>query len=387
MSIIKLIRKVEERVTWSFVSIVIAILIFVVSIFFFLYEPKPSVTFEILNEANVLDIHKPLQDLSIFFRGNDIQRKNLNLRILTIRIENSGKVNILQNHYDQDDIWGFQVVGAKIIEVRLINSNDTYIESDLNPQIYKGDIVRFKKIVFDRGRFFSLEVLVLHEKDKLPDITPLGKIAGIDKTLPIKSWIEKDKKNFLDELLHGSVLVHLIRFPAYLALIIIFLFTIGLPFAFISSLRERRKEKSRREEAEKILGKETSKERGKIKIIADNYVSGGLEKLKALKELMEDQEKLGKKIKKYEKAKEIETHLLEFKDIDRGSQDAIDVPAWYMRRMLRETGYKSYKDLQKIDFVEEGILRVGKDDQVVVDAEFKAALDKFIVELVAKNKN
>jgi hypothetical protein len=384
MSIIKLIRKVEERVTWSFVSIVLAILFFGVSIFFFLYEPKPNVTFEVLNEANVLDIHKPLRDLSIFFQGNDIQRKKLNLRIFTIRIENSGKVNILQNNYDQNDIWGFQVVGAKIIEVRLLNSNDSYIESNLNPHIYNGDIVRFKKIVFDRGKFFTLEVLVLHEKDKLPNIIPLGKIAGIDKITPIKSWIEKERKTFWTELLYGSLVVHIVRFPVYFVLLVIFSLAIGLPLAGISSLLEGRKKKLRRKMAEEILGKEALEGRGKI--ITENYVSDGLEKLKDLKALLEDQRKLAKKVKKYEKAKEIEKNLLEFKAIDPRSQDVVDVPDWYMDMMLREGRYKSYKDLPQFDFVEEGILKVGKGNKVVVDSKFKSALDKFIVELEARNK-
>ena len=384
MSIVKLKRKIKEGVNWTFVSLVLSILFFIVGIFFFLYEPKPNVTFEILNEANVLDIHKPLQGLSIFFQGNDIQRKKLNLRIFTIRIENSGKVNILQNNYDQGDIWGFQVIGAKIIEVRLLNSNDSYIESNLNPYIYSEDIVRFKKIVFDRRKFFTLEVLVLHEKDKLPNIIPLGKIAGIDKITPIKSWIEKERKTFWGELLYGSLIVHVVRFLVYFLLLVIFGLTIGLPLAGISSLLERRKKKSRRNQAEEILGKEALERHGKI--IIDNYISDGVEKLKDLKALLEDQEKIAKKVKKYKKAKEIEKHLLEFKAIDPGSQDVVDVPDWYMNMMLREGGYKSYKDLPQFDFVKEGILRVGKGNKVVVDSKFKSALDKFIVELEAKNK-
>lgn len=120
--------------------------------------------------------------------------------------------------------------------------------------------------------------------------------------------------------------------------------------------------------------------------MADNYVFDGLERLKQLQVLLEDKEKLSKKIKKYKKANKIEKLLVEFKDIDPKSRDVVDVPDFYIDMMLIETGYKSYKDIPQIDFVKEGIIRE-KNGKIIVDQEFKKLLDRFIVELEAQKRD
>lgn len=107
-----------------------------IGLYSLLHEKKPEISFEIISEANVFDVRKPLQDLTISFQNEDIQQKNLNLRILTVRIENKGEMDILQSHFDQNIAWGFQVTEGEIIdEVRLIDSNSEYLQSNLGPRI------------------------------------------------------------------------------------------------------------------------------------------------------------------------------------------------------------------------------------------------------------
>lgn len=382
-------KKFDKTTFWGLISLLGMVLIFLFG-YYFPRAIKPNISFEITNEANVLDVHKPLKDLAIAFQGEDIQKKNLNLRIFTIHIENNGDVNILEDHYASYEIWGFKVQNGKIIEVRLIESNDDNIKENLDPQLIKedkedkGDIVKFNKIIFDRKKYFTLEVLVLHPKNALPELIPLGKIAGIDKIVATEPRMDKGRKPFLLELLHGNMLVHIIRFFGYVAILILSFVFIGFLAIKIGNSREKRKTKSRRSEAVKILGIEASQEGIKSKIITDNYVYGGTERLKKLQTLLEDQEKLVKKIRKYDKAKEIEKLLAEFKAIDPGSTDVVDVPDLYMDMMLSEHGYKSYKDIQKVDFVAEGILKVGEKGEVIVDSEFKQILDNFIEKLAAQ---
>ena len=112
------INNFYRKLHWGLLGIVISMIFGFFGLYSIFHENKPNISFKITNEANILDLHKPLEELSISFQGEDIQKKNLNLRILTIKIENDGKVNILQNFYDSEDIWGFQVKNGKIIEVR-----------------------------------------------------------------------------------------------------------------------------------------------------------------------------------------------------------------------------------------------------------------------------
>ena len=154
-----------KKIPWSFIGVIIALISVAFAIYSWVYGRQPNISFEITNEANVLDVHKPLKDLNISFQGEDIQEKNLNLRILTIRIENTGRENILQNHYDLHDIWGFQVMDGKIIEIRLMDTNSEYLKENLSPRLLKEDTVQFIKTIFEKGKFFTLEALILHTRD------------------------------------------------------------------------------------------------------------------------------------------------------------------------------------------------------------------------------
>ena len=117
-------------------------------------SPEPGVTFETISDTNVLDLRRPLQDLSIAFRGQDVQERNLNLRIMTINVANSGEVTILPSHFDNEDDWGITFEDGEMIEARLVNANSDYLRSKINLQHLRGDTVVFPKVIFEPGAFF-----------------------------------------------------------------------------------------------------------------------------------------------------------------------------------------------------------------------------------------
>ena len=74
---------------------------------------------------------------------------------------------------------------AKIIEARLADANSDYLRSNLTPRLIASDTVQLAKVILERRRSFALELLVLHTKDSEPEIISIGKIAGIEKTVPV----------------------------------------------------------------------------------------------------------------------------------------------------------------------------------------------------------
>ena len=64
-----------------------------------------------------------------------------------------------------DDIWGIQVSNARIIEVRLINTNDDYLKLKLEPRIIEKDKIELNKVIFEKDKFFVLEILGLHSNN------------------------------------------------------------------------------------------------------------------------------------------------------------------------------------------------------------------------------
>lgn len=174
-------------------------------------EPSPKMTFEILREIDVLDVRTPVEDLQITFQSQDIQGENLNLRIYAMRVVNNGEVDILQTQYDQDEIWGLQVIDGRVIEARLIDAGSGYLRTKANPHVIQENIVEFEKAIVEKGKFFSFNMLVVHAKEVTPEIIPLGKIAGIDGIVVTRVPVKVEGTGFLSDLFGGSWAVQLVR--------------------------------------------------------------------------------------------------------------------------------------------------------------------------------
>jgi len=360
----------------------VAIVFFIVTLILIFHERKPDISFEITNEANVLDVHKPLEDLAISFQGEDIQEKKLNLRILTIHIENSGRTDILQNHYDVDDVWGFQVQNGKIIEVRLMGSNSDYVKSKLNSQLLKENRVEFTKLIFERGKFFTLEILVLHKKDKLPEIIPLGKIAGIDKIIPVKTWLEKEKKTFLTELFYGNVSIQILRPIIYLIGIIIFLIVVVFFGVKISDVGSNMKKEARKRKIKPLLRIKTPEEGSKKKILLDIYVEQGTEALKEFRTLLEDKDRIFIEVERDKQIREIDKKLSELAKTK--PKDEV-IRLFELREMMKLPYFLSRPSLIP-DLVKDGALTLEKDEKVLIDPELKQTLDEILGYLENKEK-
>ena len=142
-------------------------------------EPESSVVFETISETDILDLRRPLQDLSILFRGQNIQEQNLNLRIITFSVTNTGEVDIIADYYDPGSDWGIKVENGEVISATLVGAKSEYLRTNAVPYFIGMDTIGFPKVIFDAGDSFAIEVVLLHEEDKSPVISPVGKIAGI----------------------------------------------------------------------------------------------------------------------------------------------------------------------------------------------------------------
>jgi hypothetical protein len=169
---------------------IIGIIFTIISVGFTLYyrfyTPQPEISYTILSDSNVVDLHKPLKDLKILFRDEDIQKNNMNLKIYSLKISNSGKKNILETHYASDENWGIKITDGRIIESRLVESNSDYLKRNLNPKIVDDKTINFKKVIFDKNDYFTLEVLVLHPRDSDINLIPFGKISGVSNNHTFK---------------------------------------------------------------------------------------------------------------------------------------------------------------------------------------------------------
>lgn len=365
----------KNKIPWPIISVLLALIFGGFGIYAVVHEKNPNISYEIINEVNVLDVRKPLKDLKISFQEKDTQKENMNLRIFTVRIENNGEVDILQDQYDVGDIWGIQVQDARIIEVRLIQSNSDYLKSKLKPDLIEDDKIKLNKVIFEKGKFFVLEILVLHEKNLKPEIISVGKIAGIEKNVPIKSWEEKEE-SFLEELFYGSAFIHFIRFIIYLLSLIIAGFIIGLSVSKFSDLKHERKRKLRRKEVINMFGAPALAEDTEEKLLYENYIDYGIEGIKNLNELLKDENRLVLEIKRFELAKK----LIEAK----GGKKAVSELYVPSEREHRDYSYLLASPITEL--VRKGILTIRANNKIIIKKEYKRALDEFLKYLEVANK-
>lgn len=248
MSLLDKIIAIETKFAWSFFGFIVAIIFGAITFYTLLHDKKPDILFEITNESNVFDVHRPVEGLNITFQNDDIQEENLNLKLTTIKIMNKGEADVLQGHYDNNTMWGLSVLNATAIEVRLQTSNDEYLEKNIRPVLINGSTIQFTKVIFEEDRYFTLEILSLHDKNTSPEFIPIGKIAGINKIKTIKTWSDKHEDTFLKRLFQGGLSTNIYRFILFgFVFFVGFILTIGIILKvdeFSSNLKKEKRQKS-----------------------------------------------------------------------------------------------------------------------------------------------
>lgn len=239
-------KTMQKALPWSFLGVVVTVLLGIPALYVALHEKNPDIVFEIVADANVLDVHKPLKDLTVMFRGEDIQKNRQNLRIFTITVRNVGEVNVVQTAFDQNRLWGLQFPGSRIVhQPRLIDSNSDYIKDNLNPRVTEESIVGFSKIIFERGKYFTIEVQILHGADSPPPLKPIGKIAGVEEQRVVRAT-GSTQPTFWQELFAGGALVLTVRAVlSFAAFILVIIGLIGL-LEFKDRLQRKRRQRRER---------------------------------------------------------------------------------------------------------------------------------------------
>lgn len=179
---------------------------------------RTSVSAQVVSDINVLDINEPLQDLQILFQNSNIRQENLNLKVYRVKILNNGATNITQGDFDQNDNWGIKIPSAtRVIETRIVESNNEYLRENLNPSVVDPTTIRFSKVIFDRDTYFTVEMLVLYPKEITPALFLTGKIAGIKQNESLILEVPK-RASFWSEFFSGGWIVNLARILIYFVL-------------------------------------------------------------------------------------------------------------------------------------------------------------------------
>jgi hypothetical protein len=208
--------KIRGHLSFQNIVSIVSIIIGLCGILLFFYKVKPEISFDIINESNLIDINKPQESIKVIYKGRDIEESNQNIRLFVVRVQNTGQVDITQNHFDSEDPWGLIIKNAEIIDVKLLETNSSYLEKKFKDLKYSDSSIIFPNVIFDSGNYFTIEVKALHERGATPEVLPRGKILGINKISVRNLWASKSGQSFFSILFEGNLFLHAVRVLIYI---------------------------------------------------------------------------------------------------------------------------------------------------------------------------
>jgi len=179
------IKKLLSSPVWGIVGLLVTAAAFLYALYLGQRVEKPKITYTITSEYNVVDIHKAMPDLVVLYKGNDIQKSNQYLKIVRLQIQNVGETDIRPNDFDAGLPWGIVVQNAQMISdtIPISDCSTPYLKENLFPRRAGSDTIVINKVILERGRSFTIELSMIHERQSKPQLRVIGKIVGIDSMI------------------------------------------------------------------------------------------------------------------------------------------------------------------------------------------------------------
>lgn len=279
---IKRILRLDKKLPWGVIGLLVTILIAIYPYFF--HDPKPELTLEILSETNVLSINdESISDVTINFKGENLNDTGRELKIFILKMSNEGNRNILPGDFQPKTTWGLDFPSANIIDYAITSSNSDKIKKNIEPTTLESKII-FTPVIFEKDKYFIMKILVLAPKKTSIPITHLGSIADVDE-VRIFRQNETEKKPLLNRAFSGDVAIQALRTLGYAMVFILLVFAIaGAADAFSSYQKQKLATKREKIILEfKMKRKPASEQFG---IISQIYQRHSLEQLVAFYEFI-----------------------------------------------------------------------------------------------------
>jgi hypothetical protein len=209
-------RPLVRRIVPILISTV-SVLSALITIYVFVFQRhKVELSFQITNEINALDINESVPNLQIFYNKEDILTAKKNLRLIDVKVSNTGDVDILKDFYDSNSPIGLAVEGAEVIQVPYISdASSDYLQRNVSLRLISNAQVVIDPIILERGEYFSLRLTVVHPLGTAPTLRTFGKVAGV-RTLSLdQKTIQRSNVSFGAQVFQGNVLIQLIRALIY----------------------------------------------------------------------------------------------------------------------------------------------------------------------------
>lgn len=244
------------------------------------FTNKYSFSYDIISKYNVLDLNTDLSKLDIFYNGENIKQKKESLKVVDIKVQNTGKEGIPTNFYDDNNLPGITVSnGSFAQEPEIIESNDEFLKKGFIVK-YATSTITFSKSIFNPGKYLILRVFVLHKNDENPQLKSVGNIVNIKNIEIIDSTNQSKSRSIFNEIFGGaSFFIIILRFIVYT---ILSFFLIVLAVIVSIKVSDQVNIFRRRSFAKEFKKDSKLKDNTAGEKILNEFIKGGLNNLKSI---------------------------------------------------------------------------------------------------------
>lgn len=185
-----------------------------------IYEKAKVITLSRGLLSEVFDLHEPLSDLEITYRGRNLHLEGKTLWSVNFRIENSGQTGIKIGDFDKKSPLGVEVIGGEFVldKTKYLASND-YIQTTIEPKTFEKEII-LSPLIFEPLDYISFNVLVIGPEGISPVLKHTGIVSGT-KIINETGASNIDNKSIGQKIINNDPLwVHIIRFFMYLFVVL-----------------------------------------------------------------------------------------------------------------------------------------------------------------------
>jgi hypothetical protein len=236
--------KFPPRRIWQAGIALVGLVSAIIGIYTFFFQDRVlQIEYEVLSNTNVLDINADITKLDITYDGSSLKTSNQSLRIINLRVRNTGNESVLKSFYDNNDPLGVLVTNGKVIEKpELVGTSSDYIKKNLAINFDSLGRLTFSDIILEPNDFYTVKLLILYPSGQSPEIHSVGKVAGV-KNVPVVSLAQgtKEEKSFLEITFGGNIFSQLLRSLSYTIVFIGLIILIAFSGSSFSDYRKKKK--------------------------------------------------------------------------------------------------------------------------------------------------
>lgn len=187
---------------WSFIGVILAGAIF----YWQEYREDYGFSIEVNDVFNLIEVRESISDLKVIYKGQDIVETNSEIKVARITLRNTGET-ILQSFYDNLEDFGIELPKSNILQVAIVDASSKDLERKIAPlqkeskiheqqntESYGSENIVFEKVIFEKGDYVTIKVVLMQRERESFSINPLGKIANINNIGVVYSK-EEEKEN------------------------------------------------------------------------------------------------------------------------------------------------------------------------------------------------